>query len=204
MHLRINESNIEWDKIHQVVKILENGGIIIYPTDTVYGLGCDINNQKAVKRICQLRKLDPKTANLSFICNNIGQITNYTKSLSNQLFKVLKKNLPGPFTFILPSNNDVPKLFKNKKRTVGVRIPDHPVPLAIVETLGRPILTTSLRSEDDILEYFSDPAIIYEAFKDQVDAFIDSGYGGNMASTVVLCTDGELEVIREGTGELKN
>jgi len=204
MHLRINESNIEWDKIHQVVKILENGGIIIYPTDTVYGLGCDINNQKAVKRICQLRKLDPKTANLSFICNNIGQITNYTKALSNQLFKVLKKNLPGPFTFILPSNNDVPKLFKNKKRTVGVRIPDHPVPLAIVETLGRPILTTSLRSEDDILEYFSDPAIIYEAFKDQVDAFIDSGYGGNMASTVVLCTDGELEVIREGTGELKN
>ena len=203
MHLRINESTIEWDKIQQVVKILENGGIIIYPTDTVYGLGCDINNQKAVKRICQLRKLDPKTANLSFICSNIGQITNYTKPLSNQLFKVLKKNLPGPFTFILPSNNDVPKLFKNKKRTVGVRIPDHPVPLAIVEALGRPILTTSLRSDDEILEYFSDPADIYEDFKDQVDAFIDSGYGGNMASTVVLCTSEELEVIREGMGELK-
>ena len=204
MHLRINESNIEWDKIQQVVKILEDGGIIIYPTDTVYGLGCDINNQKAVKRICQLRKLDPKTANLSFICSDIGQITNYTKPLSNQLFKVLKKNLPGPFTFILPSNNDVPKLFKNKKRTVGIRIPNHLVPLAIVEALGRPILTTSLRSDDDILEYFSDPATIYEAFKDQVDAFIDSGYGGNMASTVVLCTEEELEVIREGMGELKN
>jgi len=204
MHLRINESNIEWNKIQQVVKILEDGGIIIYPTDTVYGLGCDINNQKAVKRICQIRNLDPKTANLSFICNDIGQITKYTKPLSNQLFKVLKKNLPGPFTFILPSNNKVPKLFKNKKRTVGIRIPDHPVPLAIVESLGRPILTTSLRSADEILEYFSDPADIYEDFKDKVDAFIDSGFGGNMASTVVLCIDGDLEVIREGMGELKN
>lgn len=203
MHLRINESNIEWDKIQQVVNILENEGIIIYPTDTVYGLGCDINNQKAVKRICQLRKLDPKTANLSFICSDIGQITKYTKPLSNQLFKILKKNLPGPFTFILPSNNDVPKLFKNKKRTVGVRIPDHPVPLAIVETLGRPILTTSLRSADEILEYFSDPADIYEDFKDKVDAFIDSGYGGHMASTVVLCTNEDLEVIREGVGILE-
>ncbi len=202
MHLRINADNIEWPKIRQIAEELEKGGILIYPTDTVYGLGCDIQNQKAVERICKLRGLDPKTANLSFICDNIGQIANYTKPISNELFKILKKNLPGPFTFILPANNSVPKLFKNKKKTVGVRIPDHPIPLAIVEALGRPILTTSLRSDDEILEYFSDPADIYEDYKHQVDVFVNSGFGGNMASTVVDCTGGELVVIREGMGEL--
>ena len=202
MHLRISPDNIEWHKIEQVAKILDQGGIIIYPTDTIYGLGCDITNQKAIQRICQLRNLDYKTANLSFICKDIGQIASYTKPISNQLFRTLKKNLPGPFTFILPSNNEVPKMFKNKKRTIGVRVPDHPVPLAIVEALGRPILTTSLRSDDEILEYFSDPADIYEDFKDRVAVFIDSGYGGNMPSTVVDGTGNELEIIREGMGEL--
>ena len=202
MHLRINADNIEWPKIRQIAEELEKGGILIYPTDTVYGLGCDIQNQKAVERICRIRGLDPKTANLSFICDNIGQIANYTKPISNELFKVLKKNLPGPFTFILPANNSVPKLFKNKKKTVGVRIPDHPIPLAIVEALGRPILTTSLRSDDEILEYFTDPADIYEDYKHQVDVFVNSGFGGNMASTVVDCTGGELAIIREGMGEL--
>ena len=202
MHLRINPDNIEWPKIRQIAEELEKGGILIYPTDTVYGLGCDIQNQKAVERICKIRGLDPKTANLSFICDNIGQIASYTKPISNELFKVLKKNLPGPFTFILPANNSVPKLFKNKKKTVGVRIPDHPIPLAIVEALGRPILTTSLRSDDEILEYFTDPADIYEDYKHQVDVFVNSGFGGNMASTVIDCTDGELTVIREGMGEL--
>lgn len=202
MLLRISPTNIEWKKIRQIGDILKNGGIIIYPTDTIYGLGCDINNQKAVERICRLRNLDYKTANLSFICKDIGQVSNYTKTINNQVFKVLKKNLPGPFTFILPSSNAVPKLFKNKKRTVGVRIPDHPVPLAIVEELGRPILTTSLRSDDEILEYFTDPQHIYEDFKNKVDVFIDSGYGGNMPSTVVDCTDGEPVILREGMGEL--
>lgn len=202
MLLRINPNNIEWKKIRQVGEILKKGGIIIYPTDTIYGLGCDINNQKAVEKICRLRNLNYKTANLSFICKDIGQISNYTKTINNQTFKVLKKNLPGPFTFVLPSSNEVPKLFKNKKRTVGVRIPDHPVPLAIVEELGRPILTTSLRSDDEILEYFTDPQHIYEDFKNKVDVFIDSGYGGNMPSTVVDCTGDEPVVLREGMGEL--
>lgn len=202
MLLRITPNNIEWKKIRQIGDILKNGGIIIYPTDTIYGLGCDINNQKAVEKICRLRNLDYKTANLSFICKDIGQVSNYTKTINNQIFKVLKKNLPGPFTFILPSSNAVPKLFKNKKRTVGVRIPDHPVPLAIVEELGRPILTTSLRSDDEILEYFTDPQHIYEDFKNKVDVFIDSGYGGNMPSTVVDCTDGDPVILREGMGEL--
>ncbi len=202
MHLRINADNIEWSKIQQIAEELDKGGIIIYPTDTVYGLGCDIKNQKAVERICKLRELNPRTVNLSFICKDIGQISTYTKPISNDLFKILKKNLPGPFTFILPANNSVPKLFKNKKKTVGVRIPDHLIPLAIVEELGRPILTTSLRSDDEILEYFTDPADIYEDYKHQVDVFVNSGFGGNLASTVVDCTNGEIEVIREGVGEL--
>lgn len=202
MLLRINPSNVEWRKIHQIVDILKNGGIIIYPTDTVYGLGCDINNQKAVEKICRLRDLDHKTANLSFICKDIGQIASYTKTIDNPTYKILKKNLPGAFTFILPSNNEVPKLFKNKKRTIGVRVPEHPVPLAIVEGLGRPILTTSLRSDDEILEYFTDPQEIYEDFKSKVDVFIDSGYGSNMPSTVVNLVNGEPEIFREGLGEL--
>lgn len=203
MLLRISPGNIEWRKIQQVADILKDGGIIIYPTDTIYGLGCDINNQKAVEKICRLRNLDYKTANLSFICKDIGQISQYTKTLDNQTFKVLKRNLPGAFTFILPSNNEVPKLFKNKKRTVGVRVPDHAVPLAIVEELGRPILTTSLRSDDEILEYFTDPQQIYEDFKDKVDVFIDSGYGSNMPSTVVNLTGDEPEIIREGLGQFQ-
>jgi len=202
MLFRINPSNVEWRKIRQIADILKDGGIIIYPTDTIYGLGCDINNQKAVQSICRLRNLDYKTANLSFICKDIGQISQYTKTIDNQTFRTLKKNLPGAFTFILPSNNTVPKLFKNKKRTVGVRVPDHAVPLAIVEELGRPILTTSLRSDDEILEYFTDPQDIYEDFKNKVDAFIDSGYGSNMPSTVVNMVNGEPEILREGLGQL--
>lgn len=203
MLLRINPGNIEWRKIQQIADVLRDGGIIIYPTDTIYGLGCDINNQKAVEKICRLRNLDHKTANLSFICKDIGQISKYTKTIDNQTFKVLKRNLPGAFTFILSSNNEVPKLFKNKKRTIGVRVPDHAVPLAIVEELGRPILTTSLRSDDEILEYFTDPQQIYEDFKDKVAIFIDSGYGSNMPSTVVNLTGDEPEIIREGLGAFK-
>ena len=202
-YIKLYEENTELDKIIEIVESLRRGGIVIYPTDTVYGLGCDIQNQKAVENICRLRKLDYKTANLSFICKDIGQISQYTKTIDNTTFKTLKRNLPGAFTFILHSNNTVPKLFKNKKRTVGVRVPDHAVPLAIVEELGRPILTTSLRSDDEILEYFTDPQDIYEDFKNKVAVFIDSGYGSNMASTVVSLLDGEPEIIREGLGELK-
>lgn len=203
MLLRISPNNIEWRKIQQIAEVLKEGGIIIYPTDTIYGLGCDIKNQKAVEKICRLRNLDYKTANLSFICKDIGQISKYTKAIDNQTFKALKRNLPGAFTFILPSNNEVPKLFKNKKRTVGVRVPDHAVPLAIVEELGRPILTTSLRSDDEILEYHTDPQQIYEDFKDKVDIFIDSGYGSNMPSTVINLTGGEPEMIRQGMGQFE-
>lgn len=198
MFLKINPQNPELRKIRQAVQVLRSGGIIIYPTDTVYGIGCDIFNQKAVERICKLRHLDPGKALLSFICKDISEVAKYTPPLENQIFKLLKNNLPGPFTFILKSNSDVPKLFKNKKRTIGVRIPDNAITLAIIEELGNPILTASLKSDDEVLEYFTDPIDIYDDFKKLVDVVIDGGIGDNTPSAVVNCTGNEPEVIREG------
>ena len=203
MLLRINAENPEGRKIAKVVDKLEEGGIIIYPTDTVYGLGCDIFNKKAVEKICQIRGLNPAKARLSFICKDISQVSEYALQLDNQVFRMLKRNLPGPFTFVLKSNNQVPKLFKNRKKTIGVRIPDNTIPLRIVEELGRPILTTSLRSEDEILEYFTDPIDIYEDFQKIVDIVIDGGIGKNVPSTVVDCTGSDVEILREGVGELE-
>lgn len=202
MLLKINPDNPEGRKIQQVVEHLKNGGIIIYPTDTVYGLGCDIEHKKAIDRICKLRGLDPKKANLAMICEDLSQVSNYTQQIDNSIFRMLKKNLPGPFTFILPAANSVPKLFKNRKKTIGIRIPDHQVTAAIVEALGRPIMTTSLKSDDEILEYFTDPTDIYEDFKKLVDVVIDSGPGGNVPSSVIDCTQAEPTIIREGAAEL--
>lgn len=202
MLLRINTENPEGRKISQVVDTLKKGGVIIYPTDTVYGLGCDIFNQKAVERICRLRKLDPKKAHLSFICNDISQISKYTQQIGNETFRLMKRNLPGPFTFILKSNNTVPKLFKNNKRTVGVRVPDNLIVRSIIEEMGDPLLTTSLKSDDEILEYFTDPIDIYDDYKKLVDIVIDGGIGGNVPSTLIDCTDSDFEILREGAGEL--
>ena len=202
MVLTIHPENPDARKIAQVAETLRKGGIIIYPTDTVYGIGCDFANQKAVERVCQLRGLDPKKARLSFICNDIAQISQYTAQINNDIFRLMKRCLPGPFTFVLPSSNDVPKLFKNKKRTVGVRIPDNKIVQAIVAELGHPILTTSLRNDDEITEYFTDPIDISEDFRNQVDIVIDGGIGRNVPSTVVDCTSGSPEVIRQGAGEL--
>ena len=202
MRIEIHPETPQLRKVRQVVDVLESGGIIIYPTDTVYGLGCDIYNQKAVDKICHLRGLDPKKAMLSFICRDISQISSFTPPLDNTVFKLLKKNLPGPFTFVLKSNSTVPKLFKNRKRTIGVRIPEHPVPLAIVEMLGRPILTTSLKSDDEIAEYFTDPLDFYDDFRKLVDLTVDAGAGKNIPSTVVDCTLDKPEVIRMGAGVL--
>lgn len=202
MLLEIHPQNPDTRKIRQAVQILEKGGIIIYPTDTVYGIGCDIFNQKAVDKICKLRGLNPKKARLSFICQDIGQVAEYAKQIDNETFRLIKKNTPGPFTFVLNSSNEVPKMFKNKKRTIGVRIPDNNIVLALVEALGRPILTTSLKNDDEILEYFTDPIDIFEDFKNQVNLVIDGGVGGNVASTVVDCTNDDFEVLRAGAGEL--
>jgi len=203
MLLKINPDNPEGRKIDQVVDVLKDGGIIIYPTDTVYGLGCDIENAKAVERICQLRGLDPKKAMLAMICRDISQVSEYAQQIDNPVFRLLKRNLPGPFTFVLNAATSVPKMFKNRKKTIGVRVPNHQVPLAIIEKLGRPILTTSLKSDDEILEYVTDPEDIFEDFKKQVDIVIDSGPGGNTPSTVVDCTDEKPVVLRLGAGVLE-
>jgi len=203
MLLKINPDNPEGRKIRQAVETLDDGGVIIYPTDTVYGLGCDIYNSKAVDRICKLRGLDPVKARLSFICKDIGQVAEFSQQIDNTVFRLMKKHLPGPFTFVLKSNSQVPKMFKNRKRTIGVRVPDNNICQALVEGLGWPILTASLKNDDEILEYFTDPRDIYEDFKKLVDIVIDGGIGSNHPSTVVDCTGSEPIVLREGTGVLE-
>lgn len=202
MLLKINQDNPEKRKIQKVGAILRDGGIIIYPTDTVYGIGCDIFNAKAVERICKIRGLDPAKARLSFICKDISQIASYAHQIDNEIFRLMKQHLPGAFTFVLKSNNKVPKMFKNKRRTIGVRIPDNNIVHAIVEELDRPILTASLKSDDEILEYFTDPIDIHNDFEKLVEIVIDGGIGGNVPSTIVDCTSTPAIVIREGAGKL--
>lgn len=201
MYLSIHPNNPEERKIEQVVKILKDGGVIIYPTDTVYGIGCDIRNQSAIEKVCKIRGLKPEKAALSIMCKDISQISEYTQQIDNPYFKLLKKNLPGPFTFILNSNNSVPKMFKNKKRTIGIRIPDNKIILELIDHLGAPILTTSLKSDDEILEYFTNPSEIFEDFENQVDLVIDGGIGKNVPSTIVDLTQSEPKIIRKGAGE---
>lgn len=196
----VNADNPDERKIQQIVEVLEKGGIIIYPTDTVYALGCDILQPKAIEKICRLRNLDPNKALLSIICKDLSQLSEFTMPIENQIFRVLRKHLPGPYTFVFRANHKVPKLLKNRKNTIGIRIPDNNIALAIVETLGRPILTTSLKSEDEIQEYFTDPIDISEDFGKQVDIIIDGGIGGNRPSTVIDCTGPEPEITREGAG----
>jgi len=202
MILRIYEENPNDKAIQQVVDVLKKGGLIIYPTDTVYGIGCDITNQKAIEKICRIRGIKPEKANLSFICHDLSHISDYIKPIENTTFRVLKKALPGPFTFIFEANNKVPKLLSSNKKTVGIRVPDNTIAREIVRKLGNPIVSASIRDDDEILEYSTDPELIHEKYKDQVDIVIDGGYGDNVASTVVDCTSGEFEVIREGKGDL--
>jgi len=203
MLIKIYEDNPNPKAIQQAVEVLQKGGVIIYPTDTVYGIGCDITNQKAIERVCQIRGLRPDKSNLSFICYDLTDISNYTKPFDTAVFRVLKKALPGPFTFIFNASGQVPKLLSSKKKTVGIRVPDNNIVREIVKELGRPIVTSSIHDEDDIIEYSTDPELIYEKYQDLVDIVIDGGYGGNVASTVVDLTSGEFEIIREGKGDLE-
>jgi tRNA threonylcarbamoyl adenosine modification protein (Sua5/YciO/YrdC/YwlC family) len=200
--IKIYPENPDPRRIQKIVDILRDGGVIIYPTDTIYGMGCDIFNQKAVERVCQIKGVKPQKHNFSFICYDLSNIAEFTRALSTPVFKMMKKALPGPFTFILEANNKVPKLLNNKKKTVGIRVPDHPIPRILVKELGQPILTTSIRDEDDVIEYSTDPELIYEKYKDIVDAVIDGGYGHNVASTVIDCTGDEIELVRQGKGEI--
>ncbi len=202
MFIKIYSQNPNQKDILKAVKILEKGGIIIYPTDTVYGIGCDIYNQKGIEQISKIKNIKPGKVNFSFICYDISHVSEFTKPVDNDIFKMMKKNLPGPFTFILKANNKVPKFFKSKKNTVGIRIPDNNIIREIVKELGHPILTTSLKDDDEIIEYTTDPELINEKFKDKVDLIIDGGYGGNIASTIVDCSNNEIKIIREGKGEL--
>jgi tRNA threonylcarbamoyl adenosine modification protein (Sua5/YciO/YrdC/YwlC family) len=203
MRLKIHPSNPGPRSINKVVDILHEGGLIVYPTDTVYGLGCDIFNTRAVEKIARLKGIKIKDADFSFICHDFSHLSDYTRPIGSANFKLLRKNLPGPFTFILPASNNVPKLFKNKKKTVGIRIPDNNIILEIVRAFGQPILTTSVHDDDEILEYTTDPELIHEKLIQQVDVVIDGGYGHNIPSTVVDCTSDEPVIIRQGLGELK-
>jgi tRNA threonylcarbamoyl adenosine modification protein (Sua5/YciO/YrdC/YwlC family) len=202
MLLKIYPENPDERAIRRVVECLKDGGIIIYPTDTIYGMGCDIFKSKSVEKIAELRGMKPGKTMFSFICYDLRQISEFVKPIDNHTFKVMKANLPGPFTFILDSNNNVPKHIQSKRKTVGIRIPDNPIILEIVRQLGNPIMSTSVHDDDDILEYTTDPELIYEKFQEKVDIVIDGGYGGNIPSTVVDCTEDDLVVTREGKGEL--
>lgn len=201
MLIRIYPENPNPREIDKVVQFLRDGGLIVYPTDTVYGLGCDIFHTKAVEKICRYKGIDVRKANLSFICYDLSHISEYAK-VSNDTFKLMKKNLPGPFTFILNGNNNLPKLFRNKK-TVGIRIPDNNIIRELVKGLGNPILSTSVHDADDeIQEYFTDPELIHERYENIADVVINAGYGSLEPSTVVDCTGDEPVVVRQGKGEL--
>lgn len=189
-------------KIRQVCDILMNGGIIIYPTDTIYGIGCDITQPKAIERIARMKGLNPEKTTFSFICQDLSHITDYTSPISNEIFKMMKRNLPGPFTFILNANTNVPKILKSKRKTVGIRVPDNNIIREIVKELGNPILSTSVHDDDEIIEFTTDPELIHERYEDLVDIVIDGGYGSNTPSAIIDCTNDSIELIRSGPVEL--
>ena len=200
--IKIYEENPNPKEIKRVVKILRDGGVIIYPSDTVYALGCDINNNRAMERVAQLRGVKLEKANFSFVCEDLSNLSDYVKQIDTPTFKILKRNLPGPYTFILPGNNNLPTVFK-KKKEVGIRVPDNSITLAIVKELGNPIISTSIKDEDEVIEYTTDPELILEKWDNLVDLVIDGGYGGNIPSTVIDLTGAEPVVIREGKGSLE-
>ena len=199
--LKIYPENPQENLINEVVKTLENGGLIIYPSDTVYALGCDINNIKAMEKLAQIKKVRLDKAQFSIICNDLSHLSAFTKPINTTVFRLLKNHVPGPFTFILEANKNLPLAYKGNK-TIGIRVPDHPIPQLIVEKLGHPIASTSIKDDDEVIEYTTDPELIVEKYDHLVDIVIDSGYGDNLASTIVDVTSGEPEIIREGKGVL--
>lgn len=197
--IKIYEENPRPEAIKQVVEVLKKGGLVIYPTDTIYGLGCDITNTRALEKIARIKGVKLAKANWSFICADLSNLSDYVRQIDTATFKILKRALPGPYTFVLPGNNNLPKDFKRKK-TVGIRVPDNAIARALVEELGNPIVSTSIKDEDELLEYTTDPELIYEKWENLVDVVIDGGYGDNTASTVVDLSGDEPEVLREGKG----
>jgi len=203
MLLKIYPENPNHDRIRKVVDVLEEGGIVVYPTDTVYAIGCDIKANKSIEKIARLKGMNPDNPDMSLIFHDMSQLSEYTVIRDNSLFKLLKRNLPGPFTFIVEANKQIPKLFKNKKKTVGIRIPDNNIVMELVRELGRPIITTSIHDPDEVIEYTTDPELIYEKYRDFADIVINGGYGRNEASTIVDCTSEEPDIVRQGLGILE-
>ncbi|MCB4797567.1 L-threonylcarbamoyladenylate synthase [Neotamlana laminarinivorans] len=199
--IKIYEENPNAREIAKVVNVLKRGGLIIYPTDTVYGLGCDITNIKALERVARIKGVKLEKANFSFICQDLSNLSDYVKQIDTSVFKILKRNLPGPYTFILPGSKQLPNPFK-KRKTVGIRIPDNNIALEIVKALGNPIISTSIHDDDEIIEYTTDPELILEKWDNIVDLVIDGGYGDNTPSTVIDLSDGEPVLVREGKGDI--
>ncbi|MDR1056805.1 MAG: threonylcarbamoyl-AMP synthase [Prevotellaceae bacterium] len=201
MLIKIYPENPNKREINQMIQILENDGIAIYPTDTVYAMGCSLNSKKALTRLMKIKGVNEKNANFSLICSDLSHLSDYAR-VDNHTFKLLKKNLPGAFTFILQASNKVPDKFMGKRKTIGLRIPNNSIVIELVKNLGQPLLTTSIKSDDEILEYITDPELIHENYENLVDVIIDGGYGGIEPSTIVDCTGDEPEIIRQGKGEL--
>lgn len=203
MLLKIHPERISEHKITEVVKCLQKGGIIIYPTDTVYGIGCDIFSHKAAERIMQLKRVKKKPMDFSFVCSDLSELSDYASKVDTPVYKLMRKAFPGPFTFILKASKQVPKLFETKKKTIGIRVPDHPVVQAIIKSLGNPILSTSLHDTTEVADYMTDPEEIEEKFRKLVDIVVDSGAGGNVPSTIIDCSGNEPILIRQGAGHLE-
>jgi tRNA threonylcarbamoyl adenosine modification protein (Sua5/YciO/YrdC/YwlC family) len=203
MLIRIYQENPNHKHIRKVADMLEKGGIIIYPTDTVYAMGCDILATKAIEKIARFKGLNPLNPDMSLIFHDMSQLSDYTVIRDNNVFKLLKRNLPGPFTFIVQANSQIPKMFKNKKKTVGIRIPRNNIVLELVRELGRPIITTSVHDQDEVIEYTTDPELIHEKYHDFADIVINGGYGNNEASTIVDCTGDHFVILRQGLGEIE-
>lgn len=199
--IKLYEDNPNPKQIAKVVKVLRDGGLVIYPTDTVYGLGCDITKSRALEKIARIKGIKLSKANWSFVCHDLSNLSDYVKQIDTKTFKILKRALPGPYTIILPGNNNLPKDFK-KRKTVGIRVPDNNIARAIVQELGNPIVSTSIRDEDEVLEYTTDPELIFEKWENTVDLVIDAGFGGNVGSTIIDLSGYEPEIIREGKGSL--
>lgn len=198
MLIKIYPENPNPRQVNLVVDSLRSGGVVVFPTDTVYGLGCDIYNHRAAERVAAIKGTRLEKAEFSFIFSDLSHLSDFTRQIDNDVFKLMKKNLPGPFTFILPANRNVPKIFKGKKKTIGIRVPANAVVLEIVRVLGNPLLTTSVHDEDELIEYTTDPELIHEKYGEMVDIVVDAGYGSNIASTVIDCTGPEPVITREG------
>jgi tRNA threonylcarbamoyl adenosine modification protein (Sua5/YciO/YrdC/YwlC family) len=201
-YVKLYEENTNPKDLKLVTECFKDGGVVIYPTDTIYAMGCDIESRDGIERVARIKNVKPEKTNFSFVFYDLSHISEYTRQFNSQVFKILKHNLPGPFTFILEANNSIPRLFRNKKRTLGIRVPDNNICRSIVDKLERPIISTSIRDEDEVIEYTTDPELIFEKYENLVDLVIDGGYGKNEASTVVDLSQGEVEIIRQGIGEL--